>query len=109
MKKKWREDPVRRTEYHKQYEIDNKSKILENKRLLYAKKKEKTMTEAIKKSGIKKGDIVIHNDKQVLVQKVIDYCPEMRKSYVKGCAIDSEGRPLLGVDVFPGYDWKILR
>lgn len=63
----------------------------------------------IKSGSCKIGDKVIYKGKHVLVQKIMDYCPEMRKSYIKGCAIDKSGRPLLCVDVFPGYDWKMLR
>lgn len=87
--------------------ICRKCSSLKNKSL--SKIKGKSMKSKKIKLGVKKGDIVTHNGKKVLVQMVLDYCPKLRKSYIKGCAIDNAGRPLLGVDVFVGYDWEILK
>lgn len=67
------------------------------------------MTAKIQRNTVEKGDIVTHKGKPVLVQSIIDYSPELRKSFIKGCAIDKTGRPLKGADIFPGYDWEILK
>lgn len=67
------------------------------------------MTAKTQRNTLKTGDIVTHKGKPVLVQKIIDYSPELRKYFIKGCAIDKAGRPLKGVNVFPGYDWEILK
>lgn len=60
----------------------------------------------IQKGTCKTGDKVFHKGRLILVQKVLDYCPEMRKSYIKGCLIDSSGRTLLRSEVLAGYDWS---
>lgn len=60
----------------------------------------------LRKGSCKKGEIVFYDGKPILVQEVLDYDPERRKSYVKGCALDGSGNPLLGVDILPGYEWS---
>ena len=63
----------------------------------------------IQKGSCKVNDTVFYKNKPVLVQNVLDYCPERRKSYISACAIDKSGRPLLGVSVLAGYDWKLKK
>ena len=52
------------------------------------------------------GDIVVHQGKQMYVQNILDYCPDMRKSYIKGCSLDEHLKPLYSTDIFAGYDWS---
>ena len=63
----------------------------------------------VTKGTCKAGETVFFEGRPILVQKVLDYDPERRKSYIKGCVIDDSGRPLLGVEVFPGYEWSFRK
>jgi len=74
-----------------------------------SKRNRKKVPKKAKKGTCRAGDKVLFENKLILVQDVLDYDPELKKSYVKGCAIDGSGIPLLGVDVLAGYDWEFKK
>lgn len=63
----------------------------------------------VQKGSCKTGDKVFCKGRPILVRKVIDYCPELRKSYIIGCLIDSSGRALVRSEVLAGYDWSFKK